>query len=51
MDTSVPAVRIKHADVPTGVVINAEDFDPDKHVLFGEVEASPEADEPAVKRG
>jgi hypothetical protein len=36
MDQSIDTVRIEHPDVPTGVVINADDFDKDKHVLFGQ---------------
>jgi hypothetical protein len=33
---AMPTVRIEHPEVPGGLVINAEDFDPSTHVRFGE---------------
>lgn len=31
---NLPTVRIRHPDVPGGVLINARDFDPEKHERF-----------------
>jgi hypothetical protein len=32
---TIKTVRIEHEDVPTGIVINEEDFDARKHIVFG----------------
>lgn len=33
---ATPTVRIEHDDLPEGIVIDADDFDPKKHVRHGE---------------
>lgn len=35
---AIPTIRIVHDEVPTGIVINAVDFDPALHTKFGEPE-------------